>query len=476
MRRAGEGGSARPASGMAAFWIAWGGLLASFTGSGLTRFGLSVWIYQETRDAQAFALLLFFGIIPLSIGALIAGPLVDRWDRRRVLMASNTLARVPTLVVMLLWWQGGLELWHIYVALIANGLSNAFVLPAFDASVRMLVPPERLAQASGYTQLMQSLGVVVGPPIAGFVLASFGLGSIFAIDLATAGVALIALALVRIPNPEQSRSGGRRSVWADFVIGLRYVAERRAFLFLSIFLAVTVFGSAFVYALSGPLVLGLGNEATIGLVYAAFGVGGVAGALALGAWGGPRRRIPGILSATLAVGIGTTLVGLRPDIVWITVVICLLGAAQAIMLALHRLVFQEHGAPEVLGRVFAFRLVVAAAAQASGIVIAGSLAARVFEPAMAVGGALEPWFGPLVGSGEGRGAALMLVVVGLGIVLATLGAGSRGARTLEDELLCADPPTRELPTGVATGTSGAAADTAGSSTASAPGAAGDGRP
>jgi MFS transporter, DHA3 family, macrolide efflux protein len=70
--------------GMAAFWVIWGGLVASFTGSGLTRFGLSVWMYQETRDAQAFALLLFFGVLPLGVGALIAGPLVDRLDRRRV--------------------------------------------------------------------------------------------------------------------------------------------------------------------------------------------------------------------------------------------------------------------------------------------------------------------------------------------------------------------------------------------------------
>jgi MFS transporter, DHA3 family, macrolide efflux protein len=439
--RAGPGG----AGGMAAFWLAWAGLLASFTGSGLTRFGLSVWIYQETRDAQAFALLLFFGIIPLSIGALIAGPLVDRWDRRRILMASSVLARAPTLVVMLLWWQGGLELWHIYAALIVNGLSNAFVLPAFDASVRMLVPAERLAQASGYTQLLQSLGVVVGPPLAGLMLAGFGLGSVFAVDLATALVALIALALVRIPNPARPVGGGLRAIWSDFVIGLRYVLERPAFTFLSAFLAVTVFGSAFVYALSGPLVLGLGNEATIGLAYAAFGVGGVAGALALGAWGGPKRRIPAILTATLVVGVGTSLLGLRPDVVWIMAVIGLLGAAQAVMLALHRLVFQEHGAPEVLGRVFAFRLVVTAAAQAAGIVTAGSLAARVFEPAMAAGGALQPWLGPILGSGEGRGAGLMLVIVGLGMVIVTLAAGSRRVRGLEDALALRHQPTPPSP-------------------------------
>jgi len=421
---------------MAAFWVAWVGLMLSFTGSGLTRFGLSVWMYQETRDAEAFALLLFFGIVPLSIGSLIAGPIVDRFDRRHVLLASTALARAPTLVVLLLWWQGGLELWHLNLALVVNGLANAFVLPAFDASVRLLVPRERLAQASGYSQLMQSLGVVAGPPLAGYLLVRFGLGSIFAIDIASAVVAVVALALVRIPRPERTLAEGPGGVWGDFVVGLRYVAARPAFVFLSLFLAATVFGSAFVYALSGPLVLGLGNEATIGLMYAVFGLGSVAGALALGAWGGPPRRIPAILVATLVVGAATLLTGLRPDLLWIGTSLALLGGAQAVMLALHRVVFQEHAAPDVQGRVFAFRTLLVAGAQAAGILVSGRLAAQLFEPAMAEGGALAGWFGPWIGVGEGRGAALLLVGVGLGMLLLALASvASRRIRRLEDALI-----------------------------------------
>ena len=423
--------------GMAAFWVTWGGLVASFTGSGLTRFGLSVWTYQETRDAQAFALLLFFGVLPLSIGALVAGPLVDRLDRRRVLVVSNAASRVPTVLVMVLWWQGGLELWHIYLALVVNGVANAFVLPAFDASVRMLVPEERLGQASGFSQLMQSLGIVVGPPIAGFFLVAFGLGSIFAIDLATVALALLALAVVHIPNPARA-AAARPSIWRDFVLGLHYVVERPAFLFLSVYLSVTVFGWGFVYALSGPIVLGIGNEATMGLMYAIFGMGSVVGAVGFGVWGGPRRRIPAILFTTLVVGITTMLVGLRPNLLWIGVFLALLGAAQATMLALHRVVFQVHGAPAVLGRVFAFRLVLTAAAQAAGIVTAGTLAANVFEPAMAAGGAWAARLGPWIGSGEGRGAALLQVLVGAVIAsLALLSVSSRRLRRLEDGLVSA---------------------------------------
>ena len=425
-----------PAQGMRAFWVTWAGLVVSFTGAGLTRFALSVWVYQDTRDAEAFALLLFVGILPLSLGALVAGPLVDRWDRRRVLIAATALARLPTVAIAGLWWAGGLELWHIYTALIVNGLASAFVLPAFDASVRLLVPREALARASGYSQLMQTLGIVVGPPLAGALLVTLGLGSVVLLDILSAVLALVALALVRIPNPDGAApTGGPWSVVRDLVVGLRYVLDRPAFVFLSVFLALTVFGSAFVYALSGPLVLGLGNEATIGIVYAAYGTGAVVGALAIGAWGGSGPRMPGILLATLVVGLATLATGLRPDATYIAVTIAVAGAAQAVLLALNRVVFQEHAAIDVQGRVFAFRMVLTAAAQAAGIVVSGSLAARVFEPAMMPGGALAELLGPLIGSGEGRGAALLLVLIGGALSVGTLASSaSRRVRTMESRL------------------------------------------
>jgi MFS family permease len=256
------------------------------------------------------------------------------------------------------------------------------------------------------------------------------------LDIASALVALVALSLVLIPNPEQApTAGGAFSVFGDFVVGLRYVLDRPVFVFLSVFLALTVFGSAFVYALSGPLVLGLGNEATIGIVYAAYGTGAVVGALAVGAWGGPRRRMPGILIATVVVGVGTLVSGLRPDVIWIAATIAVVGGAQSVLMALNRVVFQEHAAPEVLGRVFAFRMVLTAAAQAAGIVLSGSLAARVFEPAMAPGGALEGVLGPLIGSGEGRGAAVLLILIGGLLAIGALAsAASRRVRTMEQRL------------------------------------------
>lgn len=429
----------RPVKGMIAFWVTWLGLLLSFTGSGLTRFGLSVWVFQETRDPQAFSALLFFATIPLALGSLVAGPLVDRWDRRNVLIVSNIVASLPTLGVMALYFYGDLALWHLYVTLFINGLANAFILPAFDASIRMLVPAERLGQASGFSQMIQSLGTIIAPPIAGFMLARLGLGSIFISDFVSVVLAVIALLIVTIPQPERSLSTQTVSIWEDFIFGLRYIFTRPPFLFLMTLLTLIIFASSFVYALSGPLVLAFDSESTLGIAYAAFGFGGLVGAVVVGVSGGPKRRMHGILLGTALMAVGTGLVSMRPNALWISSGLFVFGVAMTFVIALNRTIYQEKAAPEVLGRVFSFRIVVGTGAQALGLLLAGSLAANVFEPAMQAGGALALRFGPWLGTGEGRGTALLVLFTGLGLLLVSIAASLiPQLRMLEDVLSDSD--------------------------------------
>jgi MFS family permease len=138
-------------------------------------------------------------------------------------MVSSLVARLPTLVLLLLWWQGGLALWHIYLALVVNGLASAFVLPAFDASVSMLVPAAYLGRASGFSQLIQSLGVVVGPPIAGALLVTVGLGGMFAVDLVGAAMLLIEIGT----NMDAFGSADRLASWVGICPGNNESAGKR---------------------------------------------------------------------------------------------------------------------------------------------------------------------------------------------------------------------------------------------------------
>ncbi|MEM7802621.1 MAG: MFS transporter, partial [Chloroflexota bacterium] len=185
-----------------AFYTIMVGQLVSTIGSSMTRFGLGIWVLNETGDTGAFTLLLFFAVLPVGIGSLFAGPLVDRWNRRTTLIIGNITASLSTLVIMLLFFADQLAFWHLLVAVTVNGVANAFVLPSLEASVPLLVSKDQLGRAAGLTQMIQALEVILGPALAGLLIGSLGLGAIFITDFVTFGAVLIALFLVFIPQPE----------------------------------------------------------------------------------------------------------------------------------------------------------------------------------------------------------------------------------------------------------------------------------
>lgn len=419
------------------------GQLVSTIGSSMTRFGVGIWVLQETGDTAAYSVLLFFAVLPLGLGSLFAGPLVDRWPRRTVLIVGNAVASLSTLVVAVLFLSDTLEIWHLYIALAMNGVANAFLLPSIDASIPLLVPKEQLGRAAGLAQMIQALEVILGPALAGVLLGVFDLGAIFVVDFVTFGAAVVALIISAIPRPaaDETESDGQ-SLWESFTFGLRYIRERPAFLYLMGFVSVTMFIMPGIgYALVTPLVLSFSGEQEAGLVVSAFGIGSlVAGAL-LTAWGGPARRMDGILVAMALAGLAAILAGLRENVWLVGGSMVLIGASFLFMIGLNRVIWQVKASPNVLGRVFSLRVAVGVGAQSLGVLIAGVMADRWFEPLFAEGGALAGSVGEVIGTGEGRGMAFMYILLGLSLWLLTaVSFLVKRVRLMEDELPDYEPP------------------------------------
>lgn len=410
------------------------GQMVSTVGSGMTRFGLGIWVFAETGDAAAYSTLLFFAVLPLGLGSLFAGPLVARLNCKHVMIAANAVASLSTLVVALLFFADALELWHLYIALFINGVANAFILPALDSSIPLMVSKEQLGRAAGLTQLVQALETILAPALAGLLVGSVGLGAIFAVDFVTFGASLLALVLSAVPQPQ--RSAARKSLWAEFAFGVNYIRERPAFLYLMGFVTLTMFLLPGIgYALVTPLVLTFSTEQAAGLVVSGFGVGSFIGGIALTVWGGPQRRMNGMLGAMVIAGIGTMLVGLRESELLMAFGFVVVGACFIFMVGLNRVIWQVKAAPDVLGRVFSLRVALGVGAQSLGVLIAGPLAETVFEPLLMDGGALAGNVGTVIGVGDGRGMALMFVLVGIAlVVVAVVSALASSVRLLEDRL------------------------------------------
>ncbi|MEN0060640.1 MAG: MFS transporter [Myxococcota bacterium] len=421
-------------SGERAFSAIVSGQLLSSIGSGMTRFGLGIWVFETTRDVEAFSTLLFFAVLPLGLGSLVAGPIVDRLDRKRLMIVANAAASTSTLAVALLYFGNALELWHLYVALFLNGVANAFILPALESSVPLMVPKDRLERAAGLVQMVQGLEAVLAPALAGLLVGAGGLGAIFVVDFVTFGASVLALLASAVPRPPAM--AGPAGLWAEFWFGIQYIVERPAFLYLMGLVTWTMLLlPGFGYALVTPMVLTFSTEEAAGLIVSAFGVGSILGGIGLATWGGPQRTMHGIIGALGLAGGATMVVGLREDPWLIAGAFVVVGAAFIFAVGLNRVLWQRKAAPEVLGRIFSLRVALGVGAQSIGVLCAGVLAERVLEPWLAEGGWLAPSIGQLIGTGEGRGMAFAyLILGGLLVVTAVISALLPAVRKLEDRI------------------------------------------
>jgi DHA3 family macrolide efflux protein-like MFS transporter len=405
----------------------------------MTAFALTIWAWEITGQATVLALVGFFNFAPTLMVAPFAGALVDRWNRKFVMMLSDLAAVTATIAVLLLYSAGILQIWHLFVTGAFSAAFGAFQFPAYSAAITTMVSKKQYGRASGMLSTAQFASNIFAPALAAILLGIIGIVGILTIDVFTFLVAITALLLVHVPQPPVTREGqkSRGSLWKESAYGFRYIYARKSLLaLLSIFFCVNLL-APFSFTLLSPMILArTGNDATVlGIVQSAIGTGGLAGGAVLSVWGGPKRRIHGILVGLILVTMGMVLVGLGQNIlIWalaafftIFFVPIINGSSQAI--------WQSKVAPDVQGRVFAARGMIAQIGAPVSILLAGALADRVFEPFMMPEGSGVSLFGWLVGSGPGAGMSLMFVIAGaLGMLVGLGGYAFSAVRNVEDIL------------------------------------------
>jgi DHA3 family macrolide efflux protein-like MFS transporter len=278
----------------------------------------------------------------------------------------------------------------------------------------VLVPEEHLGRAGGMTQIGEAISRLATPAIAGALFVSVGLRTILLIDVATYLVAIATLIAVRFPRPGATEEGraGKGSFWKEAAYGWTYIRRRPGLLNLLIVFACLNFLLSATYPLLTPMLLDMTSPDVVGYVDSIGGLGMLVGTLLMSVWGGPKRRIHGLFAAEALAGLSALLLGLRPSIPLIA------AAGFGVMLGMplsngcSQAIWQTKVAPDVQGRVFAIRSMIAFSIQPIAFAVAGPLAERVFEPLMAEGGRLASVFGWVIGVGPGRGIGLMFVAAG----------------------------------------------------------------
>ncbi|WAM23415.1 MFS transporter [Myxococcus sp. NMCA1] len=414
--------TAPPSFPMKSAVVIWLGQVLSLLGSGLTSFALGVWTYKTTGDVTQYALVMLSATLPAILLGPVAGALVDRWNRRWVLVLSDAAAGLSSLVLALLLFNGLLQPWHAYVTTAVVSSASAFQQPAFAVLVSTVVPQQHLGRANGLVQVGLAFSQLVAPMLSATLMELIELKGILLIDATTLVLGALPMLLARIPREHLVSSSGEERVplFEAIRAGGAYLRATPGLLALIGFLAASNFLTGTVEVLVTPLVLSFADVRTLGALTTAGGVGMLAGSLVISAWGGPKRLVNGLLGFQLTCGLALICVGLA------TSVPVLAGVAFAFFFGLpiingsSQTLLQRIVPLALRGRVFAFTSTITGAMLPLAYTIAGPLADHAFEPAMASGGKLVPLLGAFVGEGPGRGIALMFLIAGVLAVLMTL--------------------------------------------------------
>lgn len=448
-------------SGMKSFGVIWIGQLVSLLGSGLTSFALGIWALERTQSVTQYTLIIVLAGLPAILFAPFAGALVDRWDRRWVMFWTDVGPGVITLAYALLLWQGRLEVWHIYIGAFLSSVFSTFQWPAYIASITMLIEKKDYGRASGMLEFGQAGTTIAAPALAGLLLSVVDIWGVLLVDFASFLFAAVTLLMVRIPRPEPSEAsagGAKRSIWQDAAYGWHFIRERPGLFQLLLFFAVVNLAVCTAGVALLPMVLGFtGSKTAVGTVMSLVGVGMLIGGAIMTATGGPRPRIYGVLGVGLLISVCFVLVGLKPSLVLVGAGVLLWYVGLPIMNGSSTAIWQTKVPPDVQGRVFAMRRMIAQFTTPIGDFAAGPLADKVFLPLLMPGGALAGSVGQVVGVGPGRGIGLMFLTLAAIPGLAALwGFLNPRIRNVETEI--PDAPKKAAPAPeAATATEGEAA-------------------
>lgn len=365
-------------------------------------------------------------------------------DRKKVLIFSDLGAGCMTIAMLMLYANGNLALWHLYLAEAITGALDAFQVPANTASTSLLVPKEHYSRASGMQSLGSSAANILAPAFAGLILKSFSLTTIFWVDILTFIIAISILLTVFIPSPEKSEAGlSVSNKWQDeLFFGFRYIFSRKGLSgLLIIYILINFLASLTYFAVLNPLILARtgGDEGVLAIVQSFLGIGGVIGGILVSVWGGPRKKVIGYLAGTISsFFLGDLLFAVgQSTLVWAAAAFFSTLTIPYIV-GMFEAIWQLKVEPDIQGKVFSVKNMLQTAVMPIGFLLGGILADQVFTPAfmsiehMPV---FAQWLTPIVGSGPGAGmGAMFLFTWFCGSLLGVIGFFIPSIRNVENDL------------------------------------------
>ena len=361
------------------FWLLWGSQAASLAGSFAVQFAIIWWLTSTTGSATVLATAALIGLLPQVLLGPFFGALVDRWNRKRIMLISDSIIALASAWLAWMFYIDAASSVHVFVVLGVRAIGGAFHGPAMLASTSLMVPEEHYVRVQGLSQALQNGSPLLAAPIGALLVSWLPMSSILLIDLGTALIAVIPLLFVKVPQPEtQQESSEQSSVFADVAEGIRYLRQHCEQMYLVIGAAFVNFCVVPAFALLPLYVL---QELDGGAYYLSalqllFGVGGVVGGSLLASWGGFERRAYTVLLGFACMGAATLIIGIAPaDSQWMPgTAMFFVGAAAAMINGAIMAILQSQVPADYQGRLFTLLASIAGAMTPLALLLAAPVA------------------------------------------------------------------------------------------------------
>ena len=367
------------------FLLLWGSQTVSQLGTAMTDYAVIIWVYSRKGTASSVTLLTVCTFLPTIFFRFLAGSVVDRQNKKRMMLIADLLAACGTLAVFVLHSADLLQIWHLYVINFLLSFMNAFQEPASFVAVSMLVPKEYYARAGGLQGFSGAVVSILAPALGALLLACGGLDLVLIIDLSTFAVAfLVLLFLIRIPEEERKKTE-EEPFSETCLAGIRYLKEHSAILRITLFLAVINFLAKLGNdGMLSPFILGRtgNNQAVLGAVQSAVAVGLLAGSLLATLMKPGKKRVPLIFITTGLVFSGNIILSLTSQ-PWLWCAASIWSYLLAAVMNVNLDTLMREKVPmEMQGRVFSAKSTLQNFTIPPALLLGGLLADTVFEPFM----------------------------------------------------------------------------------------------
>lgn len=396
------------------FWLS---QALSQLGSSMTSFALILWAYTQKGTVMTVSLMTFFNYIPYIIVSLFAGTFVDNHSKKKIMLVSDSIAAICSIVMLFLSIRSELQIWNIYLVNFIIGFMNAFQGPASAVAIGKIVPKEKLEQVSGMNSFSSNLVAVLAPVLAASLFAWGDLNLILVIDLVSFLFAfLVLLFVLKIPE-DIAQKAEKKSVFIGCNEGFRYLKQNNKILVIIITMALLNFFSRLTYEnILSPMILSrsANNSAALGIVNAVMGIGGIVGGIIVSTGKVKANSAKMIyISAMLSFLLGDILMGIGKNIIVWSIASLAASLPIPFINAGQMVIIYQNIPEEIQGRIFAVRNAIQFSSIPLGILLGGLLADYVFEPFMLKENAVTLFLQMIVGEGTGSGMAVMFLCTGI---------------------------------------------------------------